>query len=150
MEDLRQYLADEVQHAILVGASTATIRVEGEQYTFISLPEPQRAGTEAQQRAYAAQAAIKLVNQKLLSHEVNEIALPSGDFVNDGSRYQFMDYVFQSTIDDEGFSSLDVYDFEENHMGELGGVALPDEDDREAILNFESLLTTWLKGQGLI
>lgn len=68
MEDLRQYLVNEVQHAILVGASTATIRVEGGQYTFIGLPEPQRAGTETQQRTYAAQAANRLVNEKLLSH----------------------------------------------------------------------------------
>ena len=75
---------------------------------------------------------------------------PEGDFVNDGRDYQLLDYVFHPFNTDEGFTNIEVKDFEDNLLGEIAGLGIPDEDDKEAIIKFEEVLKTWLKGEHLI
>ena len=75
---------------------------------------------------------------------------PEGDFVNDGGDYQLSDYVFHPFNTDEGFTNIEVRDFEDNLLGEIAGLEIPDEDDKEAIIKFEEVLKTWLKGEHLI
>jgi len=76
--------------------------------------------------------------------------IQQGDFVNDGSYYQLFDYVFEPCNDDEGFTYYQVKDFNDNLLGEIVGITLPDEDDIDEIEYFEFSLTTWLEVQGLI
>ena len=75
---------------------------------------------------------------------------PEGDFVNDGRDYQLLDYVFHPFNTDEGFTNIEVKDFNDNLLGEIAGLGIPDEDDKEAIIKFEEVLKTWLKGKYLI
>ena len=73
-----------------------------------------------------------------------------GEFVNDGNQYQFCDYVFIPFTDDEGFTNLEIRDFDDNLMEEIAGVEIPDGEDTEEMIKFEKLLTTILKGLDLI
>ena len=65
MDNLKEILIEEVAHAIIKGCALSTIQRDGKVYTFINLPSPQTAGTDFQNRAYAYQAATKLVTEKL-------------------------------------------------------------------------------------
>lgn len=73
-----------------------------------------------------------------------------GEFVNDGSDYQLLDYVFSPFNTNEGFTNIEVEDFEGNFVGEIAGVEIPDEYDKEEIIKFEEILVAWLKGEDLI
>lgn len=75
---------------------------------------------------------------------------PEGEFVNDGSDYQLLDYVFSPFNTDEGFTNIEVRDFDDNLIGEIAGVEIPDKNDKEEVIKFEEILITWLKGEGLL
>lgn len=90
---------------------------------------------------------------KLKATVVNEVEneyFQRGDFVKDGSYYLFFDYLFEPCTDDEGFTYYQVKDYDNNIVGEIAGITLPDENDIDEIENFEKTLAAWLKGQGLI
>lgn len=72
-----------------------------------------------------------------------------GEFVNDGD-YQLLDYVFSPFNTDEGFTNIEVRDFNDNLVGEIAGVEIPDENDKEEVIKFEEILKIWLKGESLI
>ena len=61
---------------------------------------------------------------------------PEGDFVNDGNDYQLLDYVFHPFNTDEGFTNIEVKDFDDNLLGEIAGLEIPDEDDKEEVIKF--------------
>ena len=71
---------------------------------------------------------------------------PEGEFVNDGNDYQLLDYVFHPFNTDEGFTNIEVRDFDDNLIGEIAGLEIPDEEDKEAIIGFEQILKIWLIG----
>jgi hypothetical protein len=73
-----------------------------------------------------------------------------GEFVNDGSHYQLLDYVFSPINTDDGFTNIEVRDFGDNLIGEIAGVEIPDEEDKEELVKFEEILKTWLRGKDLI
>ena len=73
-----------------------------------------------------------------------------GEFVNDGSDYQLLDYVLHPFNTDEGFTNIEVRDFGDNLIGEIAGVEIPDEEDKEGLVKFEEILKDWLKGEDLI
>ena len=79
-----------------------------------------------------------------------ENMLLKGEFVNDGNQYQLCDYVFIPYTDDEGFTHLEIRDFDDNLMEEVSGVEIPDEEDMEELLKFEKLLVVILRGLNLI
>ena len=65
MSNLKEVLIEEVAHAIIKGCALNTVQTKEGVYTFINLPSPQTSGTDFQNRAYAYQAATKLVTEKL-------------------------------------------------------------------------------------
>ena len=71
---------------------------------------------------------------------------PEGDFVNDGRDYQLLDYVFHPFNTDEGFTNIEVRDFDDDLLGEIAGLEIPDENDKEEVIKFEEILKVWLKG----
>ena len=73
-----------------------------------------------------------------------------GKFVNDGTHYEFEDFVFMPYNDNEGFTNLEIRDCYDNLIEEIAGVEIPDEDDYEELVKFEKLLTTILKGLDLV
>ena len=75
---------------------------------------------------------------------------PEGDFVNDGRDYQLLDYVFHPFNTDEGFTNIEVKDFDDNLLGEIAGLEIPDEYDKEEVIKFEEILKVWLKGENLL
>lgn len=72
-----------------------------------------------------------------------------GNFVNDGE-YQLLDHTFKAINTDDGFTNIEVRDFNEDIVGEIAGLEIPDEFDDEAVKQFEEILITWLKGEKLI
>ena len=74
---------------------------------------------------------------------------PQGEFVDDGSNYQLLDYVFSAVNSDEGFTNIEVRDFDDNVMGEIENLEIPDEFDNDAILNFEREVIEWLQTEDL-
>lgn len=74
---------------------------------------------------------------------------PQGSFVNDGD-YQLLDYVFSPFNTEDGFTNIEVRDFDDVLVGEIAGLEIPDEDDEEAIIQFEEILILWLKRESLI
>ena len=70
---------------------------------------------------------------------------PEGDFVNDDRDYQLLGYVFHPFTTDEGFTNIEVKDFDDNLLGEIDGLEIPDENDTEEVIKFEEVLKTWLK-----
>lgn len=72
-----------------------------------------------------------------------------GEFVNDGD-YQLLDYIFRPSNTEDGFTNIEIIDFDDILVGELAGLEIPDEDDEEAIIQFEEILITWLKGNSLL
>ena len=50
----------------------------------------------------------------------------------------------------EYVNNIEVRDFEDNLLGEIAGLEIPDEDDKEEVIKFEEVLKTWLKGEYLI
>ena len=75
---------------------------------------------------------------------------PEGDFVNDGRDYQLLDYVFHPFNTDEGFTNIEVKGFDDNLLGEIAGLEIPDENDKEEVIKFEEILKVWLKGENLL
>lgn len=74
-----------------------------------------------------------------------------GEFVNDGSDYQLLDYVFHPFNTDEGFTNIEVTDFDDNVVYEIAGVEMIDEDSElQEILDFESVVKVLLIGEGLL
>lgn len=86
---------------------------------------------------------------KTLLLDYKELFEIKGKFVNDGRQYEFEDFVF-GPFNEDGFTNLEIRDFDDNLMEEIGGVEIPDEDDHEELIKFEKLLTTILKGLDLI
>lgn len=72
-----------------------------------------------------------------------------GEFVNDGD-YELLDYVFSPFNTDEGFTNIEVRDFDDNFVGEIAGVEIPDENDKYEVSKFEEILIIWLKEEDLI
>lgn len=72
-----------------------------------------------------------------------------GEFVNDGD-YELLDYVFSPFNTEEGFTNIEVRDFDDNFVGEIAGVEIPDENDKYEVSKFEEILIIWLKGEDLI
>lgn len=72
-----------------------------------------------------------------------------GEFVNDGD-YQLIDYVFSPFNTEDGFTNIEVRDFNDNLLGEIAGLEFPDEDDKEEVIKFEEILKVWLKGENLL
>jgi hypothetical protein len=71
---------------------------------------------------------------------------PEGGFVNDGNDYQLFDYVFHPFNTKEGFTSIEVRDFEDTLIGEIAWLEIPDEnEDVYTIINFEKALKDWLE-----
>lgn len=71
---------------------------------------------------------------------------PEGEFTDDGE-YELVDYTFRPFNTDDGFTNIEVRDFNGDFLGEIAGVEFPDENDLEEILKFESVLIAWLKGK---
>lgn len=72
-----------------------------------------------------------------------------GNFVNDGD-YQLISYVFSPFNTEDGFTNIEVRDFDDVLVGEITGLEIPDEYDDEAVKQFEDILIIWLKGESLI
>lgn len=72
-----------------------------------------------------------------------------GEFTNDGD-YRLLDYVFSPFNTDEGFTNIEVRDFDGNFISEVAGIEFPDEEDKEEVVKFENILKDWLKGKDLI
>jgi hypothetical protein len=72
-----------------------------------------------------------------------------GEFVNDGD-YQLLDYVFSPFNTEDGFTNIEVRDFDDVLVGEIAGLEIPDEDEIEDVIKFEEILKIWLKGEELI
>lgn len=79
-----------------------------------------------------------------------ENILLKGEFVNDGNQYQLCGYVFIPYTDDEGFTHLEIRDFDDILLDEIHGVSIPDEEDLEELVKFEEVLITLLRGFKLI
>lgn len=74
-----------------------------------------------------------------------------GEFVNDGIQYQIYDYVLRPFNTDEGFTNIEVMDYDDNVVYEIAGVEMIDEDSElQEILDFESTVKTLLIGEGLL
>jgi len=75
-----------------------------------------------------------------------------GEFVNDGSDYQVFDYVFSTVLSAvEGFTNIEVRDYNDNLVYEIAGVEMIDEDSElQEILDFEGVVKTLLIGEGLL
>lgn len=75
-----------------------------------------------------------------------------GEFVNDGSDYQVFDYVFSTVLSAvEGFTNIEVRDYDDNLVYEIAGVEMIDEDSElQEILDFENTVKTLLIGEGLL
>ena len=84
-----------------------------------------------------------------LSLDYKELLEIKGKFVNDGTHYEFEDFVFMP-YNEDGFTYMEIRDCYENLIEEISGVEIPDEDDYEELVKFEKLLTTILKGLDLI
>ena len=82
--------------------------------------------------------------------ELGEDVEPEGDFVNDGNDYQLLDYVFHPFNTNEGFTNIEVRDFDDDLLGEIAGLEIPDEYDKEEVIKFEEILKVWLKGENLL
>ena len=72
-----------------------------------------------------------------------------GNFVSDGE-YQLLGYTFKAINTEDGFTNIEVRDFNDNVVGEIAGLEIPDEFDDEAVKQFEEILIIWLKGKKLI
>lgn len=72
-----------------------------------------------------------------------------GHFVNDGE-YQLLDHTFKAINTEDGFTNIEVRDFNDDVVGEIAGLEIPDEFDDEAVKQFEEILIIWLKGESLI
>jgi hypothetical protein len=72
-----------------------------------------------------------------------------GNFVDSGE-YQLLDYTFKAINTEDGFTNIEVRDFNEDVVGEIAGLEIPDKFDDEAVIQFESVLITWLEGERLI
>lgn len=72
-----------------------------------------------------------------------------GNFVND-DEYQLLDHTFKAINTEDGFTNIEVRDFNEDIVGEIAGLEIPDEFDDEAVKQFEEILIIWLKGESLI
>lgn len=72
-----------------------------------------------------------------------------GNFVND-DEYQLLDHTFKAINTEDGFTNIEVRDFNDDVVGEIAGLEIPDEFDDEAVKQFEEILIIWLKGEGLI
>lgn len=76
---------------------------------------------------------------------------PEGEFVNDGSDYQLLNYVFKPFNTDEGFANIEVIDFDDHVVYEIAGVAMIDDGSEiEDIISFERIVTALLKAEGLL
>ena len=64
--------------------------------------------------------------------------------------YVLDDYIIESKIDDEGFTILEVKDYDNDIVAEYSGISLPDENDFNSIILFEDTITSLLKGDKLI
>lgn len=100
---------------------------------------------------------LNLFNGNITQAEYDELielkptAEPQGEFVND-NQYQVFDVVCVPFVDDEGFSSTDIFDYDDNHLGEIYGQEVPndDDDDTETLLSFEKIIKEWLIGGGYL
>ena len=72
-----------------------------------------------------------------------------GNFVND-DEYQLLDHTFKAINTEDGFTNIEVRDFNDDVVGEIAGLEIPDEFDDEAVKQFEEILIIWLKGEKLI
>lgn len=96
---------------------------------------------------------LNLFQGNIIEQEYNELIdlkHIQGDFVDDGSNYQLFDYVFSTFNSDNGYTNLEVRDFDDNLMGEIENIELPDEDDKDAVLVFEREIINWLQSENLI
>lgn len=76
---------------------------------------------------------------------------PKGEFVNDGLQYQLYDYVLRPFNTDEGFTNIEVTDYDDNIVYEIAGVEMIDEySEIEDILEFEEVVKILLVGEGLL
>ena len=41
-------------------------------------------------------------------------------------------------------------DFDDDLLGEIAGLEIPDENDKEEVIKFEEILKVWLKGENLL
>ena len=83
--------------------------------------------------------------------EVSSELTIMGEFVNDGLGYQIYDYVLSAFNDEDGFTQIEVRDYDDNLVFEIAGVEMIDEySDDEEILKFEEVVKTILIGEGLI
>lgn len=72
-----------------------------------------------------------------------------GHFIDD-NEYSLLDYTFKTINTEDGFTNIEVRDFNDDVVGEIAGIEIPDEFDDEAVKQFEDILITWLKGEKLI
>lgn len=89
---------------------------------------------------------------RFYEEELTEVPVKTqGEFVNDGSDYQVFDYVLSTFNTDEGFTAIEVRDYDDNLVYEIFGIEMIDEDSEiEDILDFESTVKTLLIGEGLL
>lgn len=75
-----------------------------------------------------------------------------GEFVNNGNDYQVFDYVFSPVLSAvEGFTNIEVRDYDDILVYEIAGVEMIDEDTEiEDILKFEEVVKILLIGEGLL
>lgn len=94
-----------------------------------------------------AEMLIKVLNSTLTTN------LESlGEFVNDGNDYQVFDYVFSPVLSAvEGFTNIEVRDYDDILVYEIAGVEMIDESyELRDILKFEEIVKTILIGEGLL
>ena len=83
--------------------------------------------------------------------EVSSELTIMGEFVNDGSEYEILDYVLKTFNTEDGFTNIEVRNYDDELVYEIAGVEMIDEySDDEEILKFEEVVKTILIGEGLI